>query len=531
MYLYEFFVPISIQCGDRKIDRCTFSSLKKDSKHAVITGTGGSGKSILLKHFLLNALHDQEEVPIFVELRSINDNPRKLVDLLIETVREFELDVTDSYFNKALRHGHFAILLDGLDEVVSEHRGKFIKDIEKFTIKYPRCPVIVTTRPDQRLSELSVFSEYQALPLNLEQCLDLVEKLPADDEIKSKFSKDLEEGLYAQHTSFLSNPLLLSIMLLTYGYSADIPSKLSIFYNQAYEALYQRHDALKGAFSREKDSNLDIQEFSSAFSAFCIRTYDERRFQFPRSLCIEYLVEASEVSQIQFDPDAFCNDLMQCVCLLQEDGLFLTFAHRSFQEYFAARFILKSDPDTRLKFLQRYQPYITDDSVFKLLYEMDSSTLEVDLLLLFIDELLDKIGFRNKVGITHYYKFTKLMWSEVQFVNGGIRAVVKDIKSNATVEFIVRQVGNAFEVDTPKNDGVMGPLLSKDLEASRQGSSVTYHISDLGLRSDILRELYEYNSFIGHSRLLRLVTIRDAMREKNLDAQDSLERLFFSRKP
>ncbi len=41
-------------------------------------------------------------------------------------------------------------------------------------------------------------------------------------------------------------------MLLTYGQSLDIPNKLNIFYNQAYEVLFQRHDTLKGGFQRNK---------------------------------------------------------------------------------------------------------------------------------------------------------------------------------------------------------------------------------------------------------------------------------------
>ena len=85
-------------------------------------------------------------------------------------------------------------------------------------------------------------------PLDLASAVELVRKLPFDDPVKERFVADLHGGLFKSHESFLSNPLLLSIMLLTYSDIAHIPTKLSIFYTQAYESLFQKHDALKGGF-------------------------------------------------------------------------------------------------------------------------------------------------------------------------------------------------------------------------------------------------------------------------------------------
>lgn len=173
---------------------------------------------------------------------------------------------------------------------------------------------------------------------------ELVRRLPEDEELKEKFISDLHKDLFNRHKSFLSNPLLLSIMLLTYGISADIPKKLSIFYNQAYEALFQRHDAIKGGFQRDRHCDLDIQDFSRVFSAFCILTLDKRLFQFSRSDAISYLDKAKDLVNITVNSEDFLEDLLQSICFLVEDGLLLVFAHRSFQEYFSAKFICDAVP-------------------------------------------------------------------------------------------------------------------------------------------------------------------------------------------
>ncbi len=58
-----------------------------------------------------------------------------------------------------------------------------------------------------------------------------------DIETKEKFMKDLDARLYYSHTQFASNPLLLTIMLMTYSSIGDIPRKMHIFYSKAFETM------------------------------------------------------------------------------------------------------------------------------------------------------------------------------------------------------------------------------------------------------------------------------------------------------
>jgi hypothetical protein len=103
-------------------------------------------------------------------------------------------------------------------------------------------------------------------------------------------------------------------MLLTYGQSADIPNKLNIFYNQAYEALFQRHDALKGAYQRDRSCGLDLQDYAKVFSAFCLQTYDKRLLQFSRSTAIDYIEKAKPILNIAFDSNEILMDALQSIC-------------------------------------------------------------------------------------------------------------------------------------------------------------------------------------------------------------------------
>jgi hypothetical protein len=74
-------------------------------------------------------------------------------------------------------------------------------------------------------------------------------------------------------------------------------------------------------------------------------------------------------------PEGFLSDLLESVCVLQREGLSLTFSHRSFQEYFCAYSLLRL-PQEQSKVLARQFASRTRDSVFNLLNEMNRSLFE-----------------------------------------------------------------------------------------------------------------------------------------------------------
>jgi len=252
--LYDFYVPCSLSCGATVYRQPSFNQVTRRSRFIVITGGGGCGKSILMRHLFLTALESQGKVPVFIELRELNKTRQTLMEFVHSTLKENHFTLDDDYIQKALQRGHFAFFLDGFDELTRKRRTSYSKEIQTIAKQHNQNVIVVSSRPDYELFGWQDFSNFDMEPLTGDQACELVTKTHFDEKLKSKFLNDLRRGLFNNHRSFLSNPLLLSIMFLTYGESADIPNKLNIFYNQAYEALFQRHDALKGAFQRERIS-------------------------------------------------------------------------------------------------------------------------------------------------------------------------------------------------------------------------------------------------------------------------------------
>src|SRR5207237_9725738 len=119
---------------------------------------------------------------------------------------------------------------------------------------------------------------YSLLPFNKKAVLALIGKLPYKRDVRAHFMQEVNLNLYDQHQSFMSNPLLITIMLLTYGDLGKVPAKMNLFYEQAYETLFYRHDTWKEAgFQRKHYCSLPVNEFRDCLSALCILSYKNMR--------------------------------------------------------------------------------------------------------------------------------------------------------------------------------------------------------------------------------------------------------------
>jgi len=355
--IHSFYECIGVQCGQKIIDTCCVNNVIDIGHKLIITGTGGIGKTIMLKHFFLDCINQKELVPVLIELRGLNDLEVKDVSMysyIVNNLNMFGLSLENEYFEYSLIEGCYLILFDGYDEIKSSIKDTVSKQIIELSNKYNSNYYIMSSRPSPGFVGWHDFTELSAVPLSKKQALSLVTKIEYDDVIKDKFYKQLDDSLFEKYKSFASNPLLLTIMLLTFENQASIPDKLNDFYEQAFTALFHAHDALKGAYKREILCKLGCEDFKKVFSYFCFKTFFESKYEFTEAQMTKYLERAKIKVDIRFNSECFINDLTNSVCMLVQDGLNYRFSHRSFQEYFAALYFKQLDDTIQIKFLKKW---------------------------------------------------------------------------------------------------------------------------------------------------------------------------------
>lgn len=392
-YIYDFFeIPFLQKSHSEEFAVDSVDNILDISNFVIIQGTGGIGKSTLMKHLFINELEKKDLIPIFIELKDINDLEKgdDIYDIVFNKLDSLGGNVGKKYLEYALKSGCFLFLLDGYDEILTAQKDYFFKQLDVFCDKYPQNYYIISSRPYSEFIEFQRFTVLSTNPLSKIQAMDLIGKLEFDKDIKERFINALDENLYERHKSFASNPLLLNIMLLTYDNYAEVPEKLHLFYANAFETLYSKHDATKAGYRRELKSELSYDSFKKIFSYFCFITYAQAKTEFSYDELVAFLKKVS-INKLTFNIECYIFDLVNSLCVLYKEGLHYKFAHRSFQEYFTALF-LKELPDKLMKKMAIQIIHtdvfrISNDSVFDMLYDMAEDRFEKNILLPILEEI------------------------------------------------------------------------------------------------------------------------------------------------
>lgn len=525
-YLYDFYVPLGLKLGNKVTQHPEITDFAAKFPCTVLTASAGSGKSIFMRHLLMSSIIKKWKIPIFLELRDFNHRDSDILQAILDGFIEDKLDFDSSMLHGALKAGHFVVLLDGFDEVGTEKREAVLKAILALQKRFPETPIVVSSRPDNSLHGWPNFVTTRLEPLGIVQAIELIKKLPFEPEAKDKFIEELERTLFMRHKSFASNPLLLSIMLLTYAQSLSIPDKLSVFYNQAYEALFERHDALKGGYKRKRRTDLDIQEFGKVFAAFCLQAYDKRQFHFSASECLSYIEKASKISQIPCDKVDYLADAKESVGLLVDDGLLIAYPHRSFQEFFTSRFISEAAPDVQQRLVEKYCRSLFPDNVMKLLYEMRPDVVEKYFLKPALDTLFTKLGVKKKVRITHYLRYLKMTY-EVFTVDAedGVRGEVAHkgkFYYTDVIRFCMQECARLY--DWKGFPGGKPDAWFVEKYGSIEGGA-RFDVKKRKTNSSFVKDLSSCGEFFSLGMLDYALAIRDAINEKHKEVDATLEEI------
>lgn len=392
VHISDIYVGTRLKHGSHEITEKAFMDQFIQGNRCLVRATAGSGKSFFSKWVFLSILSAGRTIPLFIELRNLNGTDMGIVDYLVHDLwSNFKVNLTRDLMIDLIDTGRFALILDGYDELTSDKTKAVNAELRMLEVPFTNSAILITSRPGgEELSYLPGFTTYRILPLEMAQAVSLVRKLEYDEVIKNSFLRNLETELFEQHKDFLSNPLLLTIMLMTYGDLAEIPSKMHIFYEQAFDTLFYRHDSSKGMYRRELKSQLAIDDFRDVLSCISASSYIRGQVSLTNTDLVSFIRKAKKTANIhKLNPQSYIDDLVQSVCLFLQDGTKYTYNHRSFQEYFAALFLTHIPSDRKYEVYLKYLEREETDSALSLAFEINQIMVEREFIQPMLGELLD----------------------------------------------------------------------------------------------------------------------------------------------
>lgn len=304
--LFRFYYPakVILQSGRKAV-----RSMKDfgPQKHVLIEGTVGQGKSILLRYLAAQALYDGELIPVFAQLRQLED-PAQLVPFLCSVLEELGFGNDPELFEFLAQEGKIALCLDGFDEVKDAHRSTLIRQVEHLAAKYDSLTIFITSRPDSDIDKSPFFRVYKLAGLTGHDVSGVIEKLTND----KKFTEEVEKAIAKSQKriqGLLTTPLMVTLLVIAYRADQRIPETLAEFYESLFNTLLLRHDKLKPGFERQRKSGLTDRRLRDAFDAFCFLCRKQQLISVHATEVFPLAKRACELTQVSCDPDSFVADI------------------------------------------------------------------------------------------------------------------------------------------------------------------------------------------------------------------------------
>jgi len=319
-----------------------------ETENFVIQGTVGQGKSIFLRYLCMKELGVAQRIPIFAELRRY-DPKIPFKDFLVNAVSLYRIPCDQNIFDYLAESGKLVLLLDAFDEIEQSSVTQVLTGIEFLIQRYPKIQVVITSRPDSGIEQSPLFRVYQLAPLNAEDHQPFLDRI-IDEKRRVQEILEAIRKSSGEIRSLLTTPLLMTLLVIIYNSTQEIPSSLSEFYNALFYTLLTRHDKAKPGFRRKRETMLSDSELRKLFEAFCYAARQQNLLVLTDSNIGGVLDRAYKVTGIHSASDAFVHDMTKVACLMQQEGFEYHFIHKSVAEFHAASFIARTSEDNAQRF-------------------------------------------------------------------------------------------------------------------------------------------------------------------------------------
>lgn len=329
-------------------------TLDLGDRSLVIKGLAGQGKSTILRKLLSNAAKKGIRFPLFFELKTYQGG--EIEEALHRDLTIAGVKLPPTAMPRLLSDSNVEVFLDAFDEVMPEYRAELLSEIRKLINGY-KCKLVCTTRPDTELDTIVEVDIYRVEHLNDPQIFEIIRKTTAGTGKEDELESALKQSRFhsGQQHSILRSPILVVLFCASYNLGDQIPNTLSQFYANIFNAIFFRHDNLKGRVNRVRYWNDNHQIYRSIFDAICFASQRTGKGFFSEAELNQFVEQSLlYVGESKGVADRISSELRSITNLIIEDGYArYRFVHKSIQEFFSSCFVTNLSHEKKVKFYHR----------------------------------------------------------------------------------------------------------------------------------------------------------------------------------
>lgn len=339
-------IPVTFDEGSLALivekGRIPFLGLKSiltPNRRIILVGDVGVGKSGALAKLTIDMLRQVSGV-IF---RGAPRKQKIKIPILVSSKEILEVDSSKTLLREYVGASEIAdrfearvLMIDALDEVPPDQGRKVIEKGERFSRELGSSLIITSRKIDIIKTSPTGFEKRELLPFEYGQALKLFEKLASGEQIFSS----LRNGLDRIKFQIPMVPLSLLLLLDLAEEGKEIPASVTELYDRFYDLMLGRWD---------KDKGIEVlfdyfikRSFLAelAFTEFLKKTRLEISQEEFQDFFNRY---AERYSWDEEDMKGFTKEIERAGIISIKEKV--TFQHRSFLDYFAARYIYDKRAD------------------------------------------------------------------------------------------------------------------------------------------------------------------------------------------
>ena len=332
-----------------------------------VLGKPGSGKTTFLQHLAIQCNRGEfavDQIPVFISLRALSEESRRNDEFsLFQHLHQMLFSGKRSNLaalETILQAGRVLLLLDGMDEVLSQDITAVLKEIRKFSEKYHRNRLIASCRTASQKLQLRGFTDVEIASFTQAQITTFAQKwfvaltkstVRSGEDQADQFIGKLELAENWQFRQLVGTPLFLHLACWVFQGQGKFPTKQTDFYKQGLDLLLGKWDEARGVERDEVYRGFLLPQKLRLLSQLAAVTFEHGEYFFEQQVIENYIADylkglpgpPLEPEELQLESQAVLKSIeAQHGFLIERARGIFSFSYLVFQEYFTARKIVAS---------------------------------------------------------------------------------------------------------------------------------------------------------------------------------------------